>query len=107
MKYKAGDKVIIKTWDIMKKEYGTDYLDRITSPGYNFTPKMEETINKIFPDRILTIRKCIEEIDVGYYCMEAAAARWTDWMIEYSLAEKEDRESWIPINNRFEIMDLD
>lgn len=95
-KYKPGDRVKIKTWQQMRKEYGLN--DGNITCLQTFTLEMEENINKFFPDRILTI----EEVN-HYYIMKECGCYWTDDMIE-CLAE--DYGKLDPILNRFEILDL-
>ena len=103
MKYKVGDKVKIKTWEAMKKEYGEIYDDSGTIRwkeyrySCGFTYSMEKPLNEICSNRILTIRiiydnDCYGVKEIGY--------SWTDQMIE-CLAEKPT-----PIETRFEILDL-
>ena len=57
MKYKVGDKVTIRSWDDMEKEYGTDYAGYIKVPGL-FNKEMEKycgrkmTISSMRPHRL-------------------------------------------------------
>ncbi len=89
MKYKAGDKVLIKTWEDLVKSHiiHTEH------------PASQKYLDKSFSNRIITI----DEV-VGNYCYKVYGCswRWFDYMIDCSL---EDVET-IPINNRFEILDL-
>ena len=94
MIYKVGDKVIIKTWEEMEKEYGTNTPWTI-AVRHGFNKDMEDTLSKISPHRVLTIRKVENE----RYKMEEISYAWCDDMIE-------DYEELDPINSRFEIMDL-
>lgn len=109
MKYKIGDKVIIKTWKEMEKEFGPDNDDgNIRHCG--FVKSMEDIVIRDFPDRILTIEKT-EEVhnEQRYYMIGGGCWIWRENMIKYSLREKEIEEemkSWIPIDSRFEILDL-
>ncbi|GAF99041.1 unnamed protein product [marine sediment metagenome] len=106
-KYKIGDRVRIKTWKEMEKEFGLwpsalHSPDEIKTGHYLFTSKLESILTTI-TDRILTI----ESGHMDYYYVKElgdidnSSVRWkiTDEMI----AEKEALD---PIKNRFEILDL-
>ena len=103
MKYKVGDKVKIKTWEEMEKEYGLNNIEGIKEYICclgTFTNEMEEFLNKSNCDRVLTIR----EIDVWYY-IKGVFFCWSDDMIE-CLVEEYKEEVVIPIKNRWELLDL-
>ena len=102
MKYKIGDKVRIRTWEDMEKEYGLNEGGNIkASLGNNlsFIDVMEKKLNRKFPDRILTIK----EIKYSNYKVEEMAFGWTEDMIE-CLAK--DYVEIVPIHSRFEILDI-
>ena len=93
MKYKVGDKVIIKSWDEMAAQYGTDVDGDINTPGgWLFTRWMRKWCNQV-----LTIR----EVHCKYaYLMEHCENyKFTDVMIaglatdESPAAEKVDHPS--------------
>ena len=79
MKYKVGDKVRVRQWDDMVKEYGLfDGLEKvICTPGYFFTNDMKKfcgsvvTISNIISD---DSRYLIKENDQNWF--------WTDEMFE-------------------------
>ena len=78
MKYKVGDKVKIKTWEQMEKEFGLNLGGNILNIPC-FMREMEKWVNKGFPDRILTIK----EISYNHmYKMKELSLRWGDNMIE-------------------------
>ena len=102
MKYKPGDKVKIKTWEKMEKEYRTNKYGDIECFPYFFGINKEKSINKDFPNRILTI--AIVNNRFSFYKMkELNGYQWTDDMIE-CLAS--DYKKPISIRTRFEILDL-
>lgn len=55
MKYKQGDKVVIKPWGLMKEEYGLDYAGNIDT-GTSFLQTMETKLKGT--DRVVVIREC-------------------------------------------------
>ena len=101
MKYKVGDKVKIKTWEEMEKEFGCEEDGYIDTNSCRFLRAMEKVINKKFPDRILTIKEKYE----NNYQVKGLGFAWTDNMIQCLLGEEEERK-WTPILNRYEILDL-
>ena len=100
MKYKVGDKVKIKTWKQMEKEFEKNSTGSI-SCSKDFPESMERDLNEIFPNRIVTIKKVYND----YYEVEGMRCLWSDDMIECS-AEEYKEPVYEPVLNRFEIMDL-
>ena len=111
MKYKAGDKVKIKTWEQMEKEFGLDQfnnLDREVIKGeavpVAFIKEMEREINKNFLDRILTIKNIVRHSNEDYYYqMEEIGYYWDDGVIECLV---EGYKESVPITSRWELLDL-
>jgi hypothetical protein len=111
MKYKVGDRVRIKTWDQMVKEFG-----RKGNNGYHheipchsvFVDSMEQDLRHKFPDRIVTIREvsfCHES-----YRMQDLGWNWSDDMIEgleSELREKEKNRLVEMEIGRFLLIDFD
>ena len=93
MKYKAGDKVRIKTWKAMRKEFGLDRDNEYINCSCHFIQDMEEQLPK---DRIAIIKSIKNE----HYTMKELDWSWSDDMIE-RLAPKPS-----PIESRFEILDI-
>ncbi len=72
MKYKVGDKVRVRSWESMEKEFGLDEFGYI-SMKYGFTDDMEKLCGEI-----LTI-ECVMD---SYYYTKGAKWQWTDDMLE-------------------------
>ena len=103
MKYKVGDKVRIKTWEDMKKEYGSDGINNINNSPNSFVKQMEEELNKISLNRILTIKSIRNGSFSLDYEMKEIRWAWMDEMIECLV---KDYVEPIPIDNRFELLDI-
>ena len=102
MKYKVGDKVIIKTWKEMEKEYGLNPAGGINIPkGFYFF--MENKLEQLKTNRILTIRYV--NCNSNRYSMKEINYKWTDNMIK-CLAKDYKEEIYDPIKTRWEILDI-
>ena len=98
MRYKINNKVRIKTWKEMKEEYGLDF-NRDIKCEYGFLKDMEERLNKLNTNRVLTIK----EIKNNYYYMKEMGNWWSNEMIECLAKDYKNPEQ---INSRFEILDI-
>ncbi len=106
MNYKIGDKVKIKTWESMRREFKLLCSTSIdTGEDLLFTKELEKIINNI--NRVITVKKVCEN---SYYtahelpryhnhCNNLIDWRITDKMIE-------DINIYDPIHSRYEILDL-
>ncbi len=109
MKYKIGDKVRIKTWEQMEKEFGlSKYSEgRIDNPDKNcrFIYFMEKELNEKFHDRVITIKEIKNDLALvcKYYRIKEIDYYWTDNMIECLVS---DYKEPVPIYSRWEILDL-
>ena len=112
MKYKVGDKVKIKTWEDMEKEYGLNSYGSIKI--YNnshdiiigFNNIMEELVKDL--NRIITIKTVSNDhyrIKESNYKEKKIGYSWSDDMIECLASEYKDPES-DPVLSRFELLDL-
>ncbi len=100
MKYNIGDKVRIKTWEMMEKEFGlnkTGGVIKYISCLGTFVKEMEKFLNELNCDRVLTIK----EKGIWYYIEEGDFV-WSDDMIECLYKEP----IYKPINSRFDILDI-
>jgi hypothetical protein len=116
MKYKKGDKVKIKTWEQMEKEYGLSQKGTFIDCDHGFLRGREKALNTYCPGRIVTIKGAYEHFykieDMGSPSDEYT--RWTTWwsddMIEGSVKELKNRKRELekrkkrPLPNRFELM---
>lgn len=107
LKYKVGDRVKIKTWEVLEQERGLSHRGNIMFPpaeSYCLTKKMESIINSVSVDRIFTIE--IRKEEYCYY-MEGIEKiwAWSDYMIEGLVQEK--NIIFDSIEFRFELMDFD
>ena len=105
MKYKVKDKVKIKAWKELEKEYGvSSYAGNIKCNYFYFVKDMEKALEKLNCNRILTIDSINDNNDC-YKMKELPNWYWTDRMIK---CLTKDNKSIIcePINSRFEILDI-
>ncbi len=105
MKYRVGQKVRIKTWEAMLKEFIISTSGSISiHKNLGFNPDMESVISGLNTDREVTIFEVVEGVGKGenkhYKLDETGLWHWTDEMIECLT------EEIIPIGSRFELLDL-
>jgi len=97
MKYKIGDKVKIKTWKALKKEF-RQKGEHIYCNSRGLMSFMEKDLQRLHCDRILTIKEIVANKD---YNMKEISCVWNDEMIECLVEEPNN-----PINSRWEILDI-
>jgi len=103
MKYKVGDRVKIRTWDSMEKEFGLRAGSWIEC-HLGFTLRMEQEVEEKHSNRVLTI----EMLNTDYYRCCGMAWQWHDDMIEDT--EEECRKASLVHNettDRFSLMDFE
>ena len=107
VKYKAGDKVKVRTWEEMKNLYGISYHGGI-NPDIegdvsfdSFMIGMEYDVKNL-PNRIVTI------LEKGDNCYRVENSQWyfQDYMFEGSEEVNNKQSHFEPVNSRFEILDL-
>lgn len=62
MKYKVNDKIKIKTWKAMAKEFGSDIGDTNIPCHCSFNKNMETQLRELYCNRVLTIRQIVNDI---------------------------------------------
>ena len=105
MNYKVGDKIKIKTWEEMEKEFGFGNNNKtiITCSGL-FNSTMEKEIEELKTNRILTVKEV--EINHRYRMKERTSEiAWT-WSDDIIRCLVKDYKVPDPIKSRLEILDL-
>ena len=105
MNYKVGDRVKIKTWKEMKKEFGlSKSTNSILVPDETpFIKGMEKRLNRLNINRILTIGEIKIRFGHEHYHMKEIRYWWTKDMIKCLIERYKEPE---PIRSRFEILDI-
>ena len=103
MKYKVGDKVRIKTWESMEKEYEViESLDKsfswIKIGITNFIYDMESLLMSLNKDRVVTIKKIVNN---RHYFIKEIKYNWVDEMME-----DYKEPIYKPIYTRWELLDI-
>ena len=107
MRYKEGDRVRIKTWEEIEKEFGltkdTDNGDAYIAyhDNFYFSIVMENKLEKLNTDRILTIKTVKEENNQHSYKIKEL-----DWGISDEIIKELVEEIYNSILSRFEILDI-
>ena len=110
-KYKVGEKVKIKSWIQMEKEFGLDKQGDIKTPHYcSFLTEMEREMASYFPGRIIMIEECVRDAP-GMYLTDFHPWSISDEMIEYSLEEYDSKKRGEYKNRvvltRFDLLDFE
>ena len=108
MKYKVGDKVVIKNREDMSlldgKRAKSYYPEAGGTSFICFSSLMEKTISKL-NDRVTTVTNCMNYNDFEFYRIKDNDYAYTDEMIECSFKDYKEK-NYKPINNRWELLDL-
>ncbi len=94
MRYKIGDKVRIMDYALIGREFPGTFENRET---------LNEEIEKLKTDRVVTIKKIVFYGGFRAYRMAEVRGGWYDGLIDCSLEECKEKYY---IKNRFEILDL-
>ena len=102
MKYKVGDKIQIKTWEELTKEFPVKEWEGFGKAvhlpnGLDFSENRYNIILEICEDRVDIISEVVE--GMKWYNLKNSNSIITDYVIV-------EEEEHMPINNRFEILDL-
>jgi len=84
MKYQVGDKVLVRDWKAMEREYRVDDNDNIRTPVVFFTKDMRR-----FCGQRVTIMK---KYDTCYIVKEDNSNEWTDEMLAHNFEYGEEIE---------------
>ena len=83
MKYKVGQKVRIKTWESLRKEYKLNNSAKSILCDKTYTHNMEEQLLEIVgSSRTLTVRSIEGNKNYMYYSVEEMGWQWSDDMIK-------------------------
>ena len=89
MKYKVGDKVRVRQWKAMERQYDTDILGIIKTPGYKFK-------GSGYCGKIATITGVYKNYDYYRVDIDNGSDCWTDDMFEGYAFEYGD---WIEVSD--------
>ena len=95
MKYKVGDRVVIKTKEEFIKDHTLGDYDELFL-------NVEKELKDIGDNRIVTIIGFCYDYDEDSYIVDISANKWAESIIKCLVEEP----IYKPINSRFEILDL-
>ena len=109
MKYKVGDKVLLKTWEQMVEEFDMNEGDILLPNNRLFTKDMgifvENSSNRIATIKLIS-PPIFGDMSTANYKIKEYKWAWDDFMIISLAKEEKEEEIYRPTKKRWEILDI-